>query len=466
LALAAVAVSSCGANSATADKSGGDTAPMTLRLGAPDGADAPYRGALERFAEIVETRTEGAIQIDIVFDAAPPFDNESELRLADMVSEGDVDLAVVATRTWELIDINSFRALQTPFLVDSLPLLNAVAQGNIAAEMMAALDTSGIEGLAVWPEALRHPIGFERPLLTADDFDGAKLRWNLSETVMQVAEALHVEAVFPDDLTAALLAGELDGAETMFLWAHTMPAFGTFTANITLYAKAQTLVANADVFDSLSVERQEILRQAANDTVAYVVESNQPESELAAAYCEQGGSVALASDADLAGLAELVAPVIAELEADATTGAFIADIEALKTELPIDADVVEPCGPPVADTVPGESTETADVATTFPEGVYRPTESFDGIVTIEVRDGEMTSYFADGAVDCVHTYEVSNGRVYLTSSSDARFACGNPPNYLFLDAEFSLEGDQLCFTDVKSDPAAVAAFTGCVTKIE
>jgi TRAP-type C4-dicarboxylate transport system substrate-binding protein len=465
--LAALALMSCGANSATADKSGGDTTPVTLRLGASDGSDAPYRLALERFAESVETGTDGAIHVEIVFDAAAPFDSESEMRLANMVAEGDIDLALVAARAWDLIDVSTFRALGIPFLVDSLPLLNAVAQGEVATKMIAGLDAAGITGLAVLPEALRHPIGFDHPLLGPADFAGAKLFWPTSDVTMQFAEALGVEPVFPADRTAALLAGDLHGADSAFIAsACCLPAFGTFTANITVYAKAQTLVANAELFDGLSVERQDVLRQAAADTLAYVVESNQPESELAAAYCEQGGSVALASDADLAGLVELVAPVIAELERDPTTAAFIADIEALKAGLPTDADVVEPCGLPVPDTVPGTGTETASASMEFPEGVYRATSPIDGVVTMEYRDGVWKRYFADGTVDCVSTYEVSNGRIYLTTSSDPIYTCGNPPNLLFLDAAFSLEGDQLRLTDINSDPAAVAEFSLPWTKIE
>jgi hypothetical protein len=98
--------------------------------------------------------------------------------------------------------------------------------------------------------------------------------------------------------------------------------------------------------------------------------------------------------------------------------------------------------------------------------VYRPPPNDGGIVTIEIRDGVWTGYFADGTPDCAFTYEVSNGRMYLTSSTDPALACGDPPGEQILDAAFSFEGDQLCVSNVNSNPGATAAFTGCITRIE
>ena len=53
----------------------------------------------------------------------------------------------------------------------------------------------------------------------------------------------------------------------------------------------------------------------------------------------------------------------------------------------------------------------------------------------------------------------------MTSSSNPALACGNPANTKFLDATWTLDGDQLRFTDIHSDPGAVAEFSLPWTKI-
>ena len=166
--------------------------------------------------------------------------------------------------------------------------------------------------MALWPDALRHPLGFERPLLTAADFDGARLRVPTSDTSFRLVRALGAEPV------AADLAAGVPPAWTVSKRRSTcgdLPTLGTFTANITFYPKVNALVANAELLDSLSDDQRDVLRRAATDTTAYAVDTNPTEHDLAEQYCADGGSVALADAADLAELAELAAPVVAELEA-------------------------------------------------------------------------------------------------------------------------------------------------------
>ena len=461
----ALGAAACGGESSAGEKSGGAASPVTLRLGTVESDAAPYADEVEQFAEAVETMSDGSIDVEIVWDAAGPLTAEREQQLAAMAQDGDIDLAVVATRAWDQLDVTSMQALQAPFLVDDLGLLNEIAESDLAAEMLAGLADVGVTGLAMWPESLRHPIGFDGPLLTAADFRGAQLRVPISDASYRLADAIGAEPVDPEDWDAAVAAGELDGAESAFVWALDLPRFGTFTGNVTFYPKVNTIVANTEILASLSDEQQTVVRRAAAETLDYVVGSNATEHDLALEYCAAGGSVALAEDSDLADLAALAAPVLAELEADDDTKRIIDAIRELKAATTKDpATAAAACEPPV-DTAPSAGTEPASVPDELPEGVYR-TGNDDGIVTIEIRDGVWTSYFADGTPDCAFTYQVSNGRMYLAFSTDPALACGGIPGDQFLDAAFSFEGDLLCVTDVNSDPGAVAAFTACVTRIE
>jgi TRAP-type C4-dicarboxylate transport system substrate-binding protein len=459
----AVTVAGCGGGSAD-EKSGGDEAPLAVRVGTVETEEAPYADEVEEFADAVETLSDGSIDVEIVWEAPGPHTGESERKMADMVREGEIDLAVVPTRVWDQLEVTSFQALQAPFLVDNLGLLNEIAGSDLATEMLAGLDAVGTTGLAIWPESLRHPVGFATPLLTAADFQGTKLLVPASDASLRLARAIGVEPVDPLDRAAAVGAGEMEGAESAFVWARDLPLVGTVTANITFYPKANTIVANAEAFADLSGDRQDALQRAASDTLAYVVETNATEHDLAAQYCADGGRVVLAQDSDVAELVELAAPLLAELEQDADTRRFVDEILAMKAGAPTDSGGSPEACEPEVDNGP-DPTGAEDDAAAFPEGVYRA-ESDLGVVTMEYRDGIWKRFLPNGELDCESTYVIESGRIWLTSSTDVALACGNPPGLDFLDAAWTVEGDQLRFVDINSDPAAVREFSLPWTKIE
>ena len=323
--------------------------------------------------------------------------------------------------------------------------------------MLAGVDEVGVTGLAMWPESLRHPVGFDGPLLTVADFRGAQLRTPLSDASYRLITAIGAEPVDPENWSVAVAAGELDGAESAFVSAGSLPRFGAFTANITFYPKVNTIVANADVFESLSGEQQDALTQAATDTVAYVVESNDTEHDLALEYCAAGGSVAITQDSDLAELTALAEPVLAELSQDADTAHLIDEIRALKNTVTTDP-ATEPvaCG---AEEAAAASTNPGAESTAFPEGVYRVDTPY-GVFTNTFIDGVWEGYTETGELDCAGTYVIESGRIWLTSSTDVALACGGPPDFQFLDSAWTFEDGELRFVDINSDPNAVRDFGG------
>jgi TRAP-type C4-dicarboxylate transport system substrate-binding protein len=461
----AVAVAGCGGGSA-GEKSGGDEAPITLRVGTVNAEteEVPYADEVDEFANVVETLSDGSIDVEIVWEAPGPHTGESERRLADMVREGEIDLAVVPTRVWDQLGATSFEALQAPFMVDNHGLLNEIAGSDLATEMLAGLDAVGTTGLAIWPESLRHPVSFGEPLLTAADFQGTKLLVPASDASLRLARAIGVDPVDPLDRAAAIGSGEMEGAESAFVWSNQLPVVGTVTANITFYPKANTIVANAEAFADLSGDRQDVLQQAASDTLAYVVETNAAEHDLAAQYCADGGRVVLAQASDVAELVELAAPLLAEVEQNADTRRFVDEILAMKAEAPTDSAGAPEACEPGGDNASGPTGDEDD-ARAFPDGVYR-TESEFGVVTVEYREGVWKRFLPNGELDCESTYVVESGRIWLTSSTDLALACGNPPGHEFLNAAWTFEGDQLRFVDIDSDPAAVREFSLPWTKIE
>ena len=472
--VAAMSIAAVGCNDgdqSAGEKSGGDAPPVVLRLGTVEDTSAPYAPEVEHFASAIESRSGGSIDVEIVWAVAGDYTAQSEQQVATMVKDDKLDAAIVPTRVWDKLDVTSMQALQAPFVIDSLELTHQVATSDVAADMLDGLDSIGVEGLALWPESLRHPIGFTHPLLTPADFAGAQLRVPISDISYQLAEAIGAKPVDPENWDGALAAGELDGFESAFVWSTDLPAYGTFTGNVTFYPKVNSVVINASVFSKMSEAQQSAVQEAATETIAFVAGSHATERELADAYCADGGSVAIATDQDLAALVSMAAPLLTELEQDATIKRYIDDIRTVKATTTIDASwVPQACGPglqtgstvPPATQVEGSDSDTS---ADFPQGTYRAKLGEDYVATMTFFDGVWQGLTPTGTVDCEGTYTVQSGRIFMSNSTDVTLACGNPPGLQFLDAAWTLDGDQLRFVDINSDPSAVRDFGVEWTKI-
>ncbi len=460
-AIVAILLAACSSGS-EGDKAGGDAAPVTLRMVTVEDKGAPYADGVTEFARQVEDLSAGSVRVDIVWNGAVEyfgaFGPGADQKVAGLVQKGELDLALIPARAWDELGVTSLQALQAPFLVSSEDLVEKVIQSELAGELLAGLDQAGVVGLALLPEGLRHPVGFEHPLLRLADFSGATIRSLPSNATHRLFEALGAKPVdiWGDAFDAAAENGEIDGAESGFAWFDTMPSSSTFTANITLYPKVNALVTNEDAFGRLSDEHQGILREAAAKVVRYVVQNAPTEADRAAVYCRNGGAIEFAAEADIAALERAAQPVYEALEADPLTKELIEQIRAMKAQAPSSGDAITPCGP-ASSRAP--TTTNADPSE-FPEGVYRadlPPEyliekgmdaqtayELGGINTLTFKDGRWRGHLqsALNPPDCGGTYSVEAGRFSLRDDQ-----CG--PSHVVMTASWKLEDGELTFYDIQ-----------------
>jgi TRAP-type C4-dicarboxylate transport system substrate-binding protein len=465
-AIVSALLAACGGAS-QGDKAGGGGAPVTLRMATMEGKGAPYADGVAEFVRQAEELSRGRLRIEVVWSGAEEFFGTfgpgADQKVAGLVQNGKLDLALIPARAWDELGVTSLQALQAPFLVSSEELVEQVVQSKLAEEMLAGLDNGGVVGLVLLPEGLRHPVGFARPLLRPEDFAGVKIRALPSRASTRLLEALGAQPVdvSPNALSVAAAKGEIAGAESGFAWAGTLPTSNTFTANITFYPKVNALVANEDAFGRLSDDNRETLREAAAKALRYVVRNAPAEAARAATYCRNGGKIALASESDVAALERAAEPVYAALEKDPTTKALIERIRAMKARLPARPGASPaPCGSPNG-TAPGS---TASQPSEFPEGVYRTDlqpefliekgldsqTAYDigGIVTLTIKDGRWRGHTqaARDISDCTGTYTVRGRRIKLVIDAAQ---CGEPAGTVVMTARWKLEHGELTFFDVR-----------------
>ena len=279
-------------------------------------------------------------------DGQPDYE---EATVAD-VRRGDVDLAIVAARAFDLVGTTSFHAVLAPFLVDSLELEGRVLESQLAQRMLAGVENAGVVGLGVLPGALRRPVGFRRATLTADDFDGAVVGVRPSEIVERTYHALGARTRNVTDSRELLRIDAADTTMTILDFTRSDRVARSIAANVSLWPHVLVVIANRESFAKLGRRRQALLRRAVHEAFAPTlarVESN--ESTALGGVCERGTAALVSvSRADRAELRRAVQPVYDELRRDALTRELIARIEQMRRTSPPDALRCPDVAPPAA----------------------------------------------------------------------------------------------------------------------
>lgn len=301
---------------------------LTLTLGTDDSPGVPSADQITHFAAEAARLSDGKITIEPQWHAqgdGHPLDWDQAV--AAMVQDGELDMALGPTWAWDVLDVTSLQPLQTPFLVDSDSLVEAIVQDeDLVTRLMSGLEEAGVTGLALWPEGLRHPFGFDRPLTRPEHYAGQTIRSARSRAISQLFDALGAETS-PREPNAETMAG----AQGEFAL---MPN-GIATGNVTFFPKVNLLYVNAATYASLDGEAIEVLTEAASTTQAWAIEQT---SDVAAgeAFCADGGTVVAARADDLVRLVKATEPTVDAIAKAPGNESTIEAITRLKEAVPTD----------------------------------------------------------------------------------------------------------------------------------
>jgi TRAP-type transport system periplasmic protein len=325
LALVLVVLAGCGGSSA--DKAGGTSRqkPRVLTM-ADAGAGSDE---LHGFVKEVARLSGETIRIEV----------KSRWRLGQVsyenglindVRAGKADLGWAGSRAWDSVGVMSLRALHAPLLIDSYAVQERVVQSPLVGEMLAGLEPIGLAGLGVLPGPMRKPLGISKPLVAPADYTGLRIGVQQSLVADETMRALGAKPVWFPALGAV---SGLDGIEqqTAAIEGNRYDTVGKhFTANVNLWPRPLVIFTGKQVFDSLSPNQRNALRQAvANAIPAQTAALRRTEQEAAGNLCRRGLKFETASPHDLAALRRAVQPVYDALARDPQTRKFLSAIAAI-----------------------------------------------------------------------------------------------------------------------------------------
>jgi len=394
--------------------------PITLSMGIPDGDNVLYAPYVLEFIRQAKTLSKGSITIEPTWEAGDSTNAGYEVGVIQLVKDGTFDLGLAASRSFDSESITSFEGLQAPFLIDNDELAKAVATSGAASRMLENLSSSGLAGLTLWPEDLRHPFSTDsaKPLLSPDDFTGLTVRVTDRGVGDMLIKALGGNPIFE--------ASDYQGAESGLRQGATLTGRPAATGNVTFFAKYQVLFANGAAFENLSNAQRTVLKEAAAAAQKKALAERPSDVDAGTAWCADGGTIVLASDEQVAAFQKAAQPAFDELAKNSFNAEAIAAIRELK-----------------AKTQPSPSAQacasTADIPTQasnenqtwsqglLPNGVWQAELSVEDLVAV---GGVMESSVRENAG--VHTFTFQEGKFTWTLQGDSSGSC---------EGTYSLVGD-------------------------
>jgi TRAP-type C4-dicarboxylate transport system substrate-binding protein len=259
--------------------------------------------------------------------------------IAADLKKGTLDVADVASRAWESLGVETFRAYQVPFLVTSRELLDRAVTGPVANAMLASLKPIGVTGLAIVPLGIRY-LYSTRPLSTLAQFAGARIRIPVSATTSEVLSQLGATPVMtrggggPQDLQGLrdgkLTAVEFDPEHADSGIVQVAPYV---VVNAPLLAKTSTFAINSVALRRLPATDAGWLRKAAEQAAASVAYSS-ADRVAWASLCAQGLKPLALTVSQFNALHNAEAPTYYDLSSDPATALAIDRIGGLAASTP------------------------------------------------------------------------------------------------------------------------------------
>jgi tripartite ATP-independent transporter DctP family solute receptor len=169
--------------------------------------------------------------------------------------------------------VKDFGVLNFPFTFNNEQDADALLDGPFGGKLLAKLPEKGLIGLAFWENGFRHVTNSRRPINTATDIAGLKLRVIQNPLFIDTFTALGANALplpFPEVYTA-LEQKTVDGQEnpTATIMSSKFYEVQKHLALTKHIYSVWVLLMSKKTWDTMSPEEQKIVQEAAREATQY-----------------------------------------------------------------------------------------------------------------------------------------------------------------------------------------------------
>ncbi|MDX5408916.1 MAG: TRAP transporter substrate-binding protein [Thauera sp.] len=254
--------------------------PIVIKFSHVVAQDTPKGKAAEKFKELAEKYTSGAVKVEVYANSTLYKDKEE----MEALQLGAVQLLAPSLAKFGPLGVREFEVFDLPYIFDGYEALNKVTQGPVGQQLLAKLEPKGIKGLAFWDNGFKS-FSANTPITKPEDLRGKKMRIQSSKVLeeqMREVKALPQVMAF-SEVYQALQTGVVDGTEN--------PHSNLFTQKMHEVQKHMTLtdhgylgyavITNKKFWDGLPAEIRSQLDKAMAESTVYANQIAKEENDKA-----------------------------------------------------------------------------------------------------------------------------------------------------------------------------------------
>ena len=262
--------------------------PIVIKFSHVVAQDTPKGKAADKFKELAEQYTQGAVKVE-VYPNSTLYKDKEEMEALQL---GAVQLLAPSLAKFGPLGVREFEVFDLPYIFDGYEALNKVTQGAVGAQLLAKLEPKGIRGLAYWDNGFKS-FSANSPINKPEDLRGKKMRIQSSKVLeeqMREIKALPQVMAF-SEVYQALQTGVVDGTEN--------PHSNLYTQKMHEVQKHMTLtdhgylgyavITNKKFWDGLPAEVRTQLDKAMKESTLYANQIAKEENDKALAAVKASG---------------------------------------------------------------------------------------------------------------------------------------------------------------------------------
>ena len=295
--------------------------------------DHPQGLSLERFAELVEKKSDGKIKVR----SFPGGTLGGDAAVISSLQGGTVEMTLVATSLLGS-QIKDYAMLDLPYLFSDFREVDAVLDGPIGKKLNDKLPDRGLIGLTYWDHGFRNMTNSRRPIAKLEDFQGLKIRVLQLPLYVDMFKALGANAVPMSytELYPAMESKAVDGQENTFSSIETAKFYEVqkYVSTTRHVYQPLILLFSKKIWDQLTPDEQKVLLEAAAESQPYARKiSREADAKSLEALKAKGMIVTDFPPQSVAQMRERLKPVVEKFSKDAgeaTVKEMLAEIEKVR----------------------------------------------------------------------------------------------------------------------------------------
>ena len=145
--------------------------PIVIKFSHVVAQDTPKGKAAEKFRELAEQYTKGAVKVE-VYPNSTLYKDKEEMEALQL---GAVQLLAPSLAKFGPLGVREFEVFDLPYIFDGYEALNKITQGAVGAQLLSKLEAKGIRGLAYWDNGFKS-FSANSPIKQPEDLRGKKMR--------------------------------------------------------------------------------------------------------------------------------------------------------------------------------------------------------------------------------------------------------------------------------------------------